>query len=142
MGPVDLDPDGGTQLVIDDKYVIDIEPAEGTGLELLAAVGPAPAAGRETAFAELLAANLLGQATGRARLALDADLDEIVLCRRLEGGDELTLAAFEEALGEFVAVLEIWQERLARNELGSSMGGQDQHRGPDAAGPERTIIRG
>ena len=120
IGELQLDDDGGCLLGIDDDHLVEIESAtDQPGFFLTATVGPAPRLGREAVFAELLQANLLGQGSGRACLALDGDLDEIVLCRYVdrEDIDSETLAQELEA---FLALLEAWKARHEVGEIGAA----------------------
>jgi hypothetical protein len=108
----------GLQLVFDDDLVVELEATEGGALSLAAGVAALGAGGREAALAELLAANLGGRGTGAAAFALDADLDEVVLCRRFDpaGLDE---AALEAGLEEFLDTLAGWKARFGRGEVGA-----------------------
>jgi len=119
IGSIELDSRGGCLLAFDDDLIVDVETAEDEpGCYLTAAVGPAPADRREVVFAELLEANLQSRGTGSGWLALDGDLDEIVLCQFI-GSNHFELAALEQELESFLQTLNIWRERHGRGELGS-----------------------
>lgn len=108
----------GVQLVFDDDLVVELEAAEGGALSLVAGVAALGPENREAALAELLAANLNGRGTGAAAFALDADLDEVVLCRRF-GPAGLDGAALEAGLEEFLDTLAGWKARFSRGEVGA-----------------------
>ncbi|MEE4378696.1 MAG: type III secretion system chaperone [Candidatus Competibacteraceae bacterium] len=141
IGDLDLDQNGGCLLAFDDDLLVDIEKAEDEpGFYFTATVGAAPHAGREVVFAELLEANLQGRGTGRASLALDGDLDEIVLNRYIDS-DDIDVDILEQELETFLTVLQAWKQRYSAGEIGSL-------RGPAAANsgvplrPGAGIIRG
>lgn len=118
LGEVQLDEDGGAQIVVDDDLDIDIARAEeGSGFSLSAVVGPLHANDREAELAELLAANLLGRGTGGAALSLDDALDEIVLSR-IVAQDDLPFEVFEQELTTFIEVLRIWRDRHRQDLIG------------------------
>ena len=72
-------------------------------------------------FAELLEANLQGRGTGSACLALDADLDEIVLSRSIYRAD-IDVDYLEQELDAFLTLLEYWQQRSEAGEIGRLRG--------------------
>ena len=117
---VELEDDGGGQLIIDDDLVIDIatDPGEAT-IIVAASVGAIPADQREAAFGQLLEANLLGDGTGGAALAIDGTRDEIVLCR-LFPQDDLPFAVFDRELSVFVQALRYWRQRCAAGTIGQA----------------------
>lgn len=117
---IPLNQDGGGQIVVDDEFAIDIaRDEEGRGFQFAATVGPVPQHEREAVFAELLEANLIGQGTAGAALALDREMDEIVLCRSIRQ-DELPFEAFEQELSDFVQVLRFWRKRHQAGQLAQS----------------------
>lgn len=139
IGSIELDGEGGCELAFDDDLIVDIECADDArGVFLSAAVGIAPHEKREIVFAELLEANLHGRGTGRCSLALDGDLDEIILSRYIDRND-IELHALEEELEAFLQMLEIWRKRHGRGELGNVRGGSAS---PDQSSiPREGIIR-
>jgi Tir chaperone protein (CesT) family len=138
IGPIELDAHNGCLLAFDDDLIVDIEIAEDEpGFFLSAAVGEVPRAGREAIFAELLEANLQGRGAGRSCLALDGDLDEIVLCRYVDR-NEIDIQTLEEELEMFLQTLAVWRQRHGRGELGSLRGGA----GPELHFPVEGMIRG
>ncbi len=142
IGAFELDFDGGTQIVLDDETVIDIEPdPDGGGFHFYARIGPMPQRGREPVMAALLAANRLGQDTGAAALALDRDLDEIVLCRMLDE-EGLSFDQFEAALTEFAAVHGAWAERLSDGAIGTRPDVSDDPAIESGRGISGAYIRG
>ena len=142
LGTVDLDPDGGAQIVLGEQYIVDIAKAEdGPGFHLSAAVGSVPPdRPREAVYAELLTANLQGQGTGGTTLALDRLLDEIVLCRYL-AHDDLAFGDFERELVTFVNALDTWQTRLATVGTDKTRS-EPQDKPPFEHPPGFNIIRG
>ena len=119
LGELDLDDDGGAEIIVGDELTVDIGRDEAhTGFCLSATVGRMPAEGREAVFGELLAANLLGRGTGGAALSVDSSLDEIVLCRNITH-DELPFEVFEQELATFVEVLKLWHDRYQRDLIGT-----------------------
>ena len=87
---------------------------------LHAVAGTAPAAGSPL-LAEMLAANLFGQGTGDATLALDPALGDVLLLRGFDedGSDARGVAA---ALELFLTALEDWRGRLLRDGVGAGAG--------------------
>ena len=119
---VELDPDGGVQLLVADEMAIDIGPAvEPETFSMCAAVGPLTEKGREAAMEELLVANLEGIGTGGASLSLDAMRNEIVLCR-VYHTDNMSAAVFDDEFNAFVNVLKFWRDRHKSGALGSGDG--------------------
>lgn len=109
-----LDAARACRLVFDGRTALDIEaPADRPGTVFLhSAVGVLPPAGRrEAVYETLLAGNLFGRDTGRAALAIDRDLGEILLVRQLDMA-ETSHAAFADAVEDHVARAKAWTERL------------------------------
>ena len=130
---VELDADGGIQLVADQELAVDIGPvADEPGFSLTASVGPLPRDGRHAVMEELLMANLAGQGTGGACLAVDMLRDEIVQCRTFHT-DDLSPAVFDRELTRFVDVLRFWRDRLQAGRLGAA--------GSDAAPEGPGVVR-
>jgi len=141
LGTLELDQDGGCLLAFDNDLLVDIEQAsDGPGFHLSATVCAAPQQKREAVFAELLEANLQGRGTGCACLALDADLDEIVLSQTI-AHDDIELEAFEQALEAFLNVLEHWKQRYETGKLGTLHGAVAASNSPIMP-PNNNIIRG
>ncbi len=119
VGNIELDDNGGCLLAFDDDLLVDIEKAgDDPGFYLTATVGSVPSTGREAIFNELLEANLQGRGTGRASLALDGDLDEIVLNRYIDR-DDIDLETLEQELEAFLKLLETWKQRHNDDAIGS-----------------------
>ena len=109
-----LDAAGACRLVFDGRTTVDIEaPAGREGTVFLhSAVGLLPPSGaREAVYEDLLSSNLFGRDTGRAVLAIDGDLGEIVLFRQLDLAGT-GYAAFADAIEDFVARTRAWTGRL------------------------------
>lgn len=117
VDPLDLDRQGGCLVVFDDMPVEIAIADEAPGFFLTGPVGPAPGDGRESAFAELLEANLQHRGTQRACLALDRDLDEIELCRYYDR-DRIDIETLEIELDGFLRELSAWRARLGAGALG------------------------
>jgi len=133
-GVVELDPDGGIQLLLDDGMTVDIGPTdEDESFSMTAAVGPLPEDGRSAVMEELLMANLVGLGTGGASLAIDAVSDEIVLCRVFHT-DDLSPEIFEREFDRFVEVLRFWRERHDAGQLGR--GAASRRLADDGTSPE------
>ena len=71
-------------------------------------------------------------------MALDGDLDEIVLCRYVER-DDIAVETLEQELDEFLKVLETWKKRCDAGEIGSLRSSVAAAPEPD---PGSRIIRG
>ncbi|MBB3949282.1 hypothetical protein GGQ76_000550 [Aureimonas jatrophae] len=116
-----MDETRSCRLVFDGRVSVDIgAPAAQTGTVFLhSAVGVLPASGREAIYEQLLSSNLFGRDTGAAVLAVDRDLGEVVLLRRLDER-HLGYAEFTDALEDFIARVGAWTEKL---KSGASAGG-------------------
>ena len=126
LSDAEPDEDGAATLVIDDTLEIVIEPGEdGHGILISAAVGTLPGDAREAVFAELLEANLMGQGTGAAALAIDPDREEIVLCRMILKTD-LDFDDFDRELVVFANALRYWRERSDGGQIGKGPDGDAQ----------------
>ena len=116
---VELDPDGGVQLLIAGEMAVDIGPADAPEtFSMCASVGALPEKGRDAIMEELLIANLEGLGTGGASLSLDTMRDEIVLCR-VYHTDDLSPPVFDDEFNLFVNVLKFWRDRHKSGALGS-----------------------
>lgn len=119
-----LDADRSCRLVFDGQVMVDIEGVDDGVALLHSVVGLLPPAGRRKAIYEaLLAGNLFGRDTGAAVLAVDADLGEILLFRRLDL-DATDERSFGDALQDLVARATAWTGRL-----------ETLARSPEAAAP-------
>ena len=120
-----------------DDLVVDIEhvPARAR-FYLHAVVGAAPAAGSPL-LAEMLGANLFGQGTGDATLAVDPALGDVLLLRGFDeaGSDARGVAA---GLELFLAALEDWRGRLLHGGAGANgfAGGEAFARRPGRCGDD------
>lgn len=114
LGALALDDRGLCRLRFDGRLVVDLELDADTGrLHVYSVLGAIPAEGREALYEEMLSANLFGQDTGGAVLAIDALQGEVLLCRTLEP-EGLDVRGLTTLIGGFVDQVERWQERLAR----------------------------
>lgn len=142
LGDIMLEDDGGAQIVLDDDRVVDVHGHEGRpGFTFSAAVAPSPEEGRETVFAELLEANLMGEGTFGATLALDPTASEIVLCRSINHSD-VPYEVFEAELAQFSAALIAWQDRDEDGELGTAAAeAREADHPPHEADPQAGMMR-
>lgn len=114
LGPIRLNADGLCRLIFSQTIIVDIEQANdepGTAL-IYATVGIVPPEAREGLLLHLLEANLFGQGTGRATLAVDPARSEILLFRRFDL-ERLEYAEFIRDLESFVNLAGSWIEKLA-----------------------------
>lgn len=125
LGEIELEDDGGAQLVIDGNLEVDlIADVEGTGFAAVATVGPFRETDREAAMAELLEVNLFGQATGGACLALDTNRGEIVLrCHFPE--TDIAFDVFDTEMAGFVGALRYWRGRNSAGLIGTGAEAED-----------------
>ena len=144
LGECPMDEEGVCRLVFDGDLVVDVEQEdieEGqAGFVLYSAVGLLPADDPKV-LRRLLGANLFARGTNDAVLALDEQLDEVVLFRRCEP-EQMDYAAFVSVLTDFVNQLEYWREDLARGcaeEEGVPL--SEDERTPLFAAPSEGIIR-
>ncbi len=115
-----LDENNVCRLRFADDLVVDIEhvPAR-SRFYLHAVVGTAPV-DESPLLAEMLAANLFGQGTGDATLAVDPVLGEVLLLRGFDeaGSDARSVAA---GLELFLAALDDWRGRMLHGGAGASV---------------------
>jgi hypothetical protein len=103
-----LNEDCCARLVFDSKIAVDFESDPLSGeLFLKCEIGALPLSGREALFRRLLEANLYGQQTLRATLALDSSQQAVVLWRAVFA-EELSLTAFTKIVEDFVNCAEGW----------------------------------
>ena len=119
LGSLKLDENNVCRLRFGDDLVVDIEhvPARAR-FYLHGVVGVAPDDG-SSLLAEMLAANLFGQGTGDATLAVDPALGDVLLLRGFDeaGSDARSVAA---GLELFLAALEDWRGRLLHGGAGAN----------------------
>jgi hypothetical protein len=120
LGSLRLDENNVCRLRFGGDLVVDIEhvPARAR-FYLHAVVGVVPGAGSPL-LAEMLAANLFGQGSGDATLAVDPALGEVLLLRGFDeaGSDARSVAA---ALELFLTALEDWRGRLLHGGAGAEV---------------------
>lgn len=134
LGPLTLNEHRLCRLVFDGRMTVDIESLPDDSRFFVHAVaGRVPSDNQAAVFAELLSANLFGQETGGACLALDRGRDEILLFREFLT-DRTDYVAFAAALATFVNRLDHWQNRF----LSGEWGGDSTHEMP----PSASFIRG
>jgi hypothetical protein len=128
LGDIVLDENNVCRLVFDDRLAVDVEALpDGKKFYIHASVGLTPYENRATFFEELLAANLFGQGTAGATLALDRDLGEIILFREFET-EKTDYQEFVSALEVFLSRLEYWTERVSSGEAGTTEEGPGDRR--------------
>jgi hypothetical protein len=103
------------RLLLDNRFVIDLEWVERDAAIHVYAVLSTRASELRSRFAELLAANLFGRATHDAAIGLDAERDEILLMRKFEL-ESLDLDCFVRRLESFVDSVSIWSRRLEQTQ--------------------------
>ena len=83
------------------------------GLSFWAKIGACPIAKREELFILLMKANLLGQGTGGAAIALDENENFLTLSSVLPY--DMNYKMFKDALEDFANYLDYWSEELIRH---------------------------
>jgi len=83
------------------------------GISFVSQIGACPAERREELFMLLMKANLLGQGTGGAVIALDKEGNFLTLSRVLPY--DMNYKTFRDALEDFANFLEYWKEELVRH---------------------------
>jgi hypothetical protein len=99
------------RLVLDNRYVIDLEWVEQDAAIHAYAVLQMRATELAPRFAELLAANLFGRGTWGAVLALDVDRDEVLLSHKFSMR-YLKIEEFVQQFEMFVESVAAWTKRL------------------------------
>jgi hypothetical protein len=114
MPELRFDNNGCARIAVDGAPAVNFEREEdGDALHVYSVIGPLPVENREAVYRQLLDANLYGNATGGASLAVDTLRAEVVLCRTF-GAGVASAAAFVADVESLVAAAEDWQERLKR----------------------------
>jgi hypothetical protein len=107
-----FDTNGCARLMFDGKTAVNFENDEGAGcIHLYTPIAPLPPDKLDTLYRTLLEANLFGEKTLGATLAIDDLEHEIVLCRCVQVQDA-TGKSFAEILERFVSAAEDWIERI------------------------------
>jgi hypothetical protein len=119
LGPLAFDDDGLCQLVFDNDMAVDFDARRAPDrlLDVSAVVGLLPRDADAPLYIGLLEANLQGQGTGGATLAIDPAFDEIVLWQRLDLRGA-TVESVEDDLGSFLGHLRAWRQRAADGTIG------------------------
>lgn len=110
-----LNEDHCARLVFDSNIAVDFEcdPLSGE-LFVHCDLGFLPLSGREGLYRRLLEANLYGQQTMRATLALDPSSETVVLWRVVLA-EELSLEAFQKVVEDFLNCAEGWMGEIERS---------------------------
>ena len=117
LSELQLDGDGYCGLVFDGKHHVGFMLDEPTAsLQIYAAVGEIRKDDRLAAYQRLLTANYFWQATAGATLCLeelddDETIGDVMLVRALPAYG-LQLEDFRPILAQFIAVVEVWTQRL------------------------------
>lgn len=82
------------------------------GVSFLGKIGACPAVKREELFILLMKANFLGQGTGGAVIALDANENFLTLSSVIPY--DMNYKIFKDALEDFANYLDYWKEELIR----------------------------
>ena len=127
--------DGSIEVIVNDDALIEIhhDPDGGEGFLFSATICETPKQVSASFFAELLHANLLGQGTNGARISLDPELDEIVLCRSFSD-PEMPYRRFSEDLHRFIEALLFWRQRSRDGLIGSAEAGAEDDAVPMQGG--------
>ncbi len=113
LGELALDENDACQIVFDDQYLVNVEASPGGERFFVHSFLCAdPVDGREAFLAELLSANLFGQATEGASFGLDKNRGDIVLFRELVA-EETDFQKFSSALEGLLNALEYWTNKTA-----------------------------
>jgi hypothetical protein len=108
-----FDQQGCARMLFEGEVIVNLERDEAQGiLHLYGDLGVLPELGREALYRELLEANLVGAHTRGGILAVDRELEQVVLSRAVSIA-ELTPSLLSELLTGFVACIEHWQRYLA-----------------------------
>ena len=82
------------------------------GVSFLGKIGPCPVTKREELFILLMKANFLGQGTGGATIALEANENFLTLSSVIPY--DMNYKMFKDALEDFANYLDYWNEELVR----------------------------
>jgi len=111
LGEISFGDNNVCRIVFDEVLEVDFEKVGGEILFVHAPVAKLPAGGCEKAYAEMLAANLFGQGTGGAVLALDDALGEIVMYLKYPV-ETVDYHSFKTDLEKFLNALSDWREKV------------------------------
>ncbi len=108
---LELNADHVCRLVLDDTVIIDIEHQPGTdNVQAFSVVGPHPG-DNVVLLQKLLAANLFGQGTGGAILALDEERGEVLLSHPFDLSTTTT-ERFISTLEGYVGYVQAWMTEI------------------------------
>lgn len=122
-----FDAQGCARLLIDGKLAIQLEHHDTDArIYLYSPIGTVPPTDRETVFRQLLEANLFGQDTADATLAVDKHRNDIIIWQAIAvaQADPNDMA---DLLERFIGAAETWQERLAAAPSPDGVGGSRSH---------------
>ena len=106
-----FDANGCARVLIDNAPALNFERAHGA-IHVYSVLAALPPEGREAVYAEMLQANLFGESTSGATLAIDQSRGEILMCRTAFA-EQSTGPLFVSMVEVFVDSAKGWQERLA-----------------------------
>ncbi len=131
-----FDDNGVCRLVLDDVFDIDIE-LDGSEVSFFAVLGSMDGVGPGM-LRRMMGANLTGDKTGEATLAIDEMSESVMLCRRLPA-DGLSYPAFERALEGFFEGFQRWRQKLGDQKLEDDLA--LDYTPPGAVDPTMTMLR-
>ena len=114
-----LDDDGNVGLLFDGAMPVNVTRIDDTAMEFWSPIEDVAADGDAGLLGYLLTANHLGEGTGAARIALQPESGDIVLCERVEIAG-LDPAALERRFVEFVKHAIYWNSQDARDAVSES----------------------
>ena len=120
--PVALSANGTAKLVFDDDIAVQIEQdPSGTVLHFFTVIGniPSDTDGRTVMYEALLSANLFGQGTGGAVLAIDTARNEVVLSIELSA-QTASVELFEKNLETLLEHAPVWRANVVDYQNGTN----------------------
>lgn len=134
---LEMNDDNVCRLVLDRSLVVDMEHLPGTNvLQVYSVVGGHPENNLALCH-QLLAANLFGQGTGGAVLALDESRGEVLLVQTFDLST-VTPEVFVTTLESYVGYVSTWTEELLKAEGEDEPGDSDE--GPDSGLPDASAF--
>ncbi len=118
-----LDDEGACHLVINDKYVVNVEAGDGNNFYFYSHLAQIPQVGNENIFRLLLQAHLYAKKTQGAIFGLDPSGTKIILFRDLDC-DSTDYTRYKAELQNFVDQLAFWDEELQK--IGQGNGSEDK----------------
>lgn len=101
---------GVYSIPLDEGYSITITSPSSERFDFSSTLGPLPAVANEAFFTQLLLANLFGQGTRGAVLALDGDGNMLMLKRTIS--HHIEYKEFRDLVEDFINVADYWREQI------------------------------